>query len=79
MEHFVMIVNAWKPLTIITKSSILDVAAILDPPLIPYFFQALYGQNYWLKSKLFQYIFENEKFLLSFADGHTLLVLFLFC
>ena len=35
MEHFVVIVNAWKPLTIITNCSILDVAAALDPPLIP--------------------------------------------
>ena len=31
MERFVIIVNAWKPLTIITKHSILDVAAVLDP------------------------------------------------
>ena len=37
MERFVIIVNAWKPLTIITKRSILDVAAVLDPPLISYF------------------------------------------
>ena len=28
-----IIVNGWKPLTIITKHSILDVAAVLDPPL----------------------------------------------
>ena len=34
MERFVIIVNGWKPLTIITKRSILDVAAALDPPLI---------------------------------------------
>ena len=33
MEHFVIIVNGWKPLTIITKSSILYVASVLDPPL----------------------------------------------
>ena len=33
MERFVMIVNDWKPLTIITKRSILHVAAVLDPPL----------------------------------------------
>ena len=33
MEGFQVIVNGWKPLTIITKCSILDVAAILDPPL----------------------------------------------
>ena len=34
LERFVIIVNGWKPLTIITKRSILDVAAILDPPLL---------------------------------------------
>ena len=34
MEHFVIIVNGWKSLTIITKRSILDVAAVLDPPLM---------------------------------------------
>ena len=34
MECFVIIVNGLKPLTIITKHSILDVAAALDPPLV---------------------------------------------
>ena len=34
MEHFVIINNGWKPLAIITKSSILDIAAVLDPPLV---------------------------------------------
>ena len=34
MKHFVIIVNDWKPLTIITKRSISDVAAALDPPLL---------------------------------------------
>ena len=33
MERFVITVNGWKPLTIITKRSILDVEAALDPPL----------------------------------------------
>ena len=33
MERFVIIVNGWKPLTIITKRPILDVAVVLDPPL----------------------------------------------
>ena len=33
MERFVIIVNGFQPLTIITKRSILDVAAPLDPPL----------------------------------------------
>ena len=34
MERFMIIVNGSKPLIIITKHSILDVAAALDPPLI---------------------------------------------
>ena len=33
MARFVIIVNGWKPLTIITKRSILDVASALDRPL----------------------------------------------
>ena len=33
MERFVIIVNGFQPLTIITKRSILDVAAALDLPL----------------------------------------------
>ena len=33
IECFEIIVNGWNPLTIITKRSILDVAATLDPPL----------------------------------------------
>ena len=33
MERFVIIVNVRKPLTIITKHSILDVTAVLDPSL----------------------------------------------
>ena len=34
MERFVIIVIGWKPLTVITKCSILDVVAVLDPPLV---------------------------------------------
>ena len=34
MERFVIIVNGFEPLTIITERSILDVAAALDPPLV---------------------------------------------
>ena len=37
MDHFVIIINGFQPLTIITKSSILDVAAVLDPPLQKYY------------------------------------------
>ena len=35
MERFVIIINGWKQLTIITKCSISDVAAALDPSLMP--------------------------------------------
>ena len=49
MVRFVIKVNSWKPLTIITKCSNLDVAAALDLPLIavytgrkkPLFFEKL--------------------------------------
>ena len=34
MERFVIIVNGFQPLTIITKRSILDIAAALDLPLL---------------------------------------------
>ena len=37
MECFVIIVNSFQPLTIITKHSIVDVAAALDPPLLQRF------------------------------------------
>ena len=37
MECFVIIVNGLQPLTIITKHSILDVEAALDPPLVMFF------------------------------------------
>ena len=33
VQPFVILVNGFQPLTIITKSSTLDVAAVLDPPL----------------------------------------------
>ena len=34
IELFVIIVNSFQPLTLITECSILDVAAVLDPPLL---------------------------------------------
>ena len=44
MEHFVIIVNGWKPSTIITKSSILNGEAVLDPSLkLPSCVKELYG------------------------------------
>ena len=41
MERFVVIVNGLQPLTIITKLSILDVAAALDLPLTPIIFHTI--------------------------------------
>ena len=34
MELFLILVKGFQPLTIITKKSILDVAAVIDPPLL---------------------------------------------
>ena len=55
MERFVIIVNGFQPLTIITKRSILDVAAVLDPPLkkLRYFWQMLQRRI----PRLFQHFF----------------------
>ena len=52
MELFVIIVNGFQLLTIITKCSILDVTAILDPPLVfiawrPFSFQNTRMQWKW--------------------------------
>ena len=58
MEIFVILVNGFQPLTIITKCSILDVTAVLDPPLMdvgkkhpvnptPYCFLPVISRN-WL-------------------------------
>ena len=52
MERFVILVNGWNSLTIITKRSILDVAASLDPPLMP-----CSCLNYFLNRKLFTEFF----------------------
>ena len=42
MERFVIIINGFQPLTIITKRSTLDVAAALDPPLKRVFLNFLF-------------------------------------
>ena len=47
MEFSGMIVHGWKSLTIITESSILDVAAALDPPLQICFNVFLSHQNFY--------------------------------
>ena len=51
MERFVIIVNVFQPLTIITERSILDLAAVLDPPLMT---NILARQNFpkWGKDEL---------------------------
>ena len=43
-ELFVIIANGFKPLTIITKSSSLDAAAVLDPPLVTIFQNLIFCQ-----------------------------------
>ena len=48
MEHFLITVNDFQPLTIITKCSCLDVAAVLDLPLIIYYLITLAAFKFWL-------------------------------
>ena len=45
LERFVITVNGWKPLTIIIKRSILDVAVVLDPPLKSPFTTMTFGEK----------------------------------
>ena len=49
MECFARIVNGFQPLTIITKHSLMDVAAALDPPLL----EGVQGVNSLKKFDLF--------------------------
>ena len=47
MEHFVIMVNGFQLSTITIKSSILDVATVLDPPFL------LYKNSYFMLFNLF--------------------------
>ena len=49
MERFVVIVNGWKPLNIITKQSILDLAQALDPPLVVGAINRYVRYSIWIK------------------------------
>ena len=61
-----MIVNDWKPLTNITKSSILDDAAVLDPPQIVFIF-GVSKCHYHVKS---QKIYQHEYFCGLFSRSY---------
>ena len=63
MEHVVIIVNGFQPLTIIKKGSILDVTAVLDPPLLgPLLFKI------YVNGLLF---FLKDTAICNFADDTT--------
>ena len=66
MELFVIIVNGWKPLTIITKCSILDVAAVLDPP--------LFMMRLW---RALREISKNVNFDVELSNRVDLMILFI--
>ena len=61
-ERFVIIVNGCKPLTIITKHSVLDVAAVLDPSL--YIFPIMSNR----KNSLFIHSFIHS--FIAFSCAH---------
>ena len=67
MEHFVIIVNGWKPLTNITESSILDVAAVLDPPLsIRFVFETAFISEQIAEDRSAALLKISEKFITKF-------------
>ena len=51
MERFGITVNGWKPLTIITKRSILDAAAALDPPLVLPTFSEFFNRRFYIVNR----------------------------
>ena len=53
MQLFVVIVNGLQPLTIITKCSIFDVAAVLDPPLNMGFVYCIFPYKYRILDSVF--------------------------
>ena len=57
MERFVIIVNGFQPLTITTKCSIFDVAAVLDPPLMTCYVNVSRTQNKGKESMISSYVF----------------------
>ena len=61
MECFVIIVSGSTPLTIITKYSILDVAAALDPPLATITLKALWRSKkiQWVIRWVFKTVLSN--------------------
>ena len=63
-----IIVNGWKLLTIITKRSILDVAAALDPPLMAIILAVHYAFNVAYASKAFGAMHFMQKYLLEVDD-----------
>ena len=66
MDHFVIIVNGWKPLTIITKRSILNIAVALDPPLLlTHFLRMFRFFTSWKRLKAYGFL----KFLGSIETG----------
>ena len=74
MERFGILVNGFQPLTIITKCSILDVAAALDPPL--YRVETLVDNTYkyWIISVfcmifIILYYWYSEKNLLGITSA----------
>ena len=63
MERFMIIVNGFQPLTVITKRSILDVAAVLDPPLLEIFIFRISSSA----SKLTQ-----QEFIFNYGNTRTM-------
>ena len=64
VELFVIIVNGFEPLTIITKSSTLDVATVLDPPLT-------YSDVFWWPTGVNKISLAEKLISRFYLDKHT--------
>ena len=72
MERFVIIVNILQPLAIITKRPILDVAAVLDPPLSLVGHQKLSFENHFL-----YHLYQHVDFGLRDTNEYRIMLFYL--
>ena len=75
MERFVITVNGFQLLTIITKCSILDVAAVLDPPLADYdyIFRNFIHNKFYMPIPVNKFANDNSRSLIQSTVFSSLL------
>ena len=87
IECFAIIVNGWKLLTIITKHSILDVAAVLDPSLQMnqntckyHLFMSKYkSSKIHIVGSIIEAVISQNYYLLTLTQNFVLMIMFKIC